>query len=306
MSRAMQFMAVLCAASLLSNVWLYRKLKTREAEPRHEASLPFQSQNSVLEPRVVETTVASTSGNSPKPSVKQAADKCKKKWEDELRRQLHDPQEHEKLKQQEILALQATNISAATRLHLSEQTYSRILELQAEQNLSERGASIGTVTLPKGVSLNPQIAEEFGDAVAVKWVDYQRQSSGRAAVRGVANLFADANVPLSEDQRQRLISVYADAFEMQSAQDSAPDMRPAQENLRNPRAIQAWWGKLLARQVAFDQRVQADSAPFLTPSQLELLQKKADVDAERFRSMIEIMPKAPEESTESPEPTFDC
>jgi hypothetical protein len=307
MSRAFKAMAILCVASLLGNVWLYRELKLSEsAELRRVAALPPRAQSRASEPPVVEATAAKTSANSPKPSAQQAADKCRKKWEDELRRQLHDPQQHEKLKQQEIAALQAMNISAATRLHLNEQTYNRILELQAEQNLTERAASIGTVGLPTGVSLNSLIAEEFGDAVAVKWLDYQRQSSGRAAVRGVANLFADAAVPLSEDQRQRLIGVYAEAFEMQSAQDSAPDMRQSQENLRNPRAMEAWWGKLLARQVSFDQRVQVDSASFLTPAQLELLQKKADVDAERFRSVIEIMPKAAEVSTESPEPSFEC
>jgi hypothetical protein len=36
------------------------------------------------------------------------------------------------------MSLQAINVRAATRLHISEQALSRILELQAEQDLAER------------------------------------------------------------------------------------------------------------------------------------------------------------------------
>jgi hypothetical protein len=307
MSRAMRLMTALCAASLLGNAWLYRELKVRErAEPRRAAALAPQTQSPVAEAGRIATPAAVVVANPTKPNTKQAADKCRKKFEDEFRRQLRDPQEREKLKRQEILTLQAFNMGAATRLHLNEQTYGRILELQAEQNLSEREASIGSVNLAKGVAVNPQIAEEFGEAVAAKWVENQRESTGRIAVRGVANLFADANVPLSDEQRNRLVSVYADAFEMQSVQDSAPDMHETQENLRKPGAMQAWWGKLLARQVAFDQRVQVDAASFLTPAQMELLRNKADVDSERFHSMMETMPKTADDSADAPEPTVEC
>jgi hypothetical protein len=118
-------------------------------------------------------------------------------------RQLRDPKEREKLKQQAIMSLQATNVGAATRLHLSEQALTRILELQAEQDLSAREASIGSPRSPKVVTVNPQIADEFGEAVATQWVDYQRESSGRTAVQGVANLFADAGIPLSEELARR-------------------------------------------------------------------------------------------------------
>lgn len=118
-------------------------------------------------------------------------------------RQLRDPKEREKLKQQAIMSLQATNVGAATRLHLSEQALTRILELQAEQDLSAREASIGSPRSPKVVTVNPQIADELGEAVATQWADYQRESSGRTAVQGVANLFADASIPLSEELARR-------------------------------------------------------------------------------------------------------
>ncbi len=126
--------------------------------------------------------------------------------------QLHDPAERDKLKRQEILSLQANNVGAATRLHLSEQTLNRILELQAEQDLTAQEAHFGNPRGFNAATINPQIAEEFGEVVATQWAEYSRQSSGRMAVQGVANLFAEANVPLSEDQRRRLVGIYADEF----------------------------------------------------------------------------------------------
>jgi hypothetical protein len=63
-------------------------------------------------------------------------EKCKKKFEDDLRNQFRDPTRRESMKKQDIMALQAMNMGAQTRLHLSDQTFDRILELQAEQQLS--------------------------------------------------------------------------------------------------------------------------------------------------------------------------
>ena len=71
---------------------------------------------------------------------------------------------------------------------------------------------LSVIHSPKVVTVNPQSADEFGEAVASKWAEYQRETSGRMAIQGVANLFADANVPLSEEKRRRLVDVYADAF----------------------------------------------------------------------------------------------
>jgi len=90
---------------------------------------------------------------------------------------------------------------------------------------------------------------------------------------------------------------------MQSAQDSRPDMHESPDNLRNPRAMEAWMQKLVARQVAFEQRVQADAASFLTPAQLELLRKKSDMESERFRSVVDTMQTT---ADESPEPIPEC
>jgi hypothetical protein len=303
MSRAFKLVAILCLASLLGNAWLYRELKVRErAAPPHVSSVLPQAQSAIPEVAITSAPLVNAASEKSKLSPKQMADKCKKKWEDEFRHQFQDPKEREKLKRGEIQILQSFNVGAATRLHLNEQTFSRIVELQAEQNLVSREASIGRERMSAGVSVNPQIADEFGESVASKWTEYLRESSGRTAVQGVANMFADANVPLSEDQRRRLVSVYTDAFEMQSAQDSGPDMQFTPGD-GNPRAVAEWLQKLEARQVAFEQRVQADSASFLTRAQLELLQKKSDVDTERLRSVVV---NAPEEAENTVVPSVEC
>jgi len=143
MSRAMQWMTLLCAASVLGNVWLYRELRIRErAEPPRVASLLPQAQDVVPNVNSVATQTAIVAANLSKPTSKQTLGKCKKKFEDDMLRQLRDPQERENLKRQTILSMQATNVGGATRLHISEQALNRILELQAEQDLSLREASI--------------------------------------------------------------------------------------------------------------------------------------------------------------------
>jgi hypothetical protein len=304
MARAMQWMTLLCAASVLGNVWLYRELRVRErAEPRATASLQPPVDGKAPKVIAVPAPTATAPADLSKSTSKQTLDKCKKKFEDDMLRQLRDPKERENLKRQEILSMQAMNMGAATRLHISEQALNRILELQAEQDLSLREASIGSPPSPKIVTINPQIAAEFGEAVASKWAEYQRESSGRLAVQGVANLFAEANVPLSEEQRRRLVGVYTDEYEMQNAQDPGSDMQELQGDRGNPRAMANWFEKQAARRQAFEQRVQGDAASFLTPVQLELLRKRSDLESERFHSLIQSMPKI---EGNLPVPEFEC
>jgi hypothetical protein len=99
------------------------------------------------------------------------------------------------------------------------------------------------------------------------------------------------------------VGVYADEFEMQNAQDPGPDTQETQGDRANPRAMANWFEKQAARQQAFDQRVQADAASFLTPVQLELLRKRSDLESERFRSLIKSMPKT---EGNFPIPEFEC
>jgi hypothetical protein len=290
MSRTVKALSLLCAASLLGNLWLYRELRARKsAEPPRAASVLSEARKPVPELEAVSAPAASAAAVLAKPAV-QKGDKCREKFEGELRRQLRDPKEREIMKRQEIVSLQVMNVGAATRLHLSEESLNRILELQAEEDLSQREATIGAPWSPKVVAVNPEIAGEFGEAVASNWAEDQREFSARAAVQGVANLFADANVPLSQEQRHRLVKVYADEIEMQGGPIWSSDMQALESNARNPRALADSFEKQAARQQAFEQRVQAE-AVFLTPVQLELLRKKSDLEAEHFRAFIEAMPK---------------
>lgn len=284
-------MTILCTASLLGNVWLYRALKSRQAiAPAVVASLQ-QTPSSIADTKPSTPPPADTFGVSPKITAKQAAEKCKKKFEDDLRSQFNDPTKRENMKKQEIMALQAMNVGAQTRLQLNDPTFSRILELQAEQDLSEREAAIGKPKPYSEVSANPQIAEEFGDATASKWADYLKEFRGRVAVRVVANLFTDANVPLSVEQTRRLVSVYSNAYEAQGAQDPLPGMQETEDDEDNPTTTRNWMEKQFARQQDLDERIQSEAASFLTSTQLELLRKQSELQSTHFRTLLDSMPK---------------
>jgi hypothetical protein len=291
MPRPLLLMTILCAASLLGNIWLYRELKKREVVvPAVVASLP-QTPSPNAESKAVPAPARNTIAPAPKATAKQMMEKCKKKFEDNLRDQFRDPSKRENMKKQEIMALQAMNVGAQTRLHLNDQTFSRILELQAEQDLSEREAAIGKPKPYGEVSANPQIAEEFGDATASKWADYLREFRGRVAVRVVANLFTDGNVPLSVEQTRRLVSVYSNAYQAQGAQDPLPGMQETEDDEDNPTTSRNWMEKQFARQQDLDERIQAEAASFLTSAQLELLRKQSELQSTQFRTLLDSMPK---------------
>jgi hypothetical protein len=76
-----------------------------------------------------------------------------------------------------------------------------------------------------------------------------------------------------------------------------------QGGLGNPCAMANWFEKQAAQKQAFEQRVQSDAASFLTPAQLELLSKRSDLESERFRSLMESMPKT---EGNLPVPEFEC
>ncbi len=95
------------------------------------------------------------------------------------------------------------------------------------------------------------------------------------------------------------------SFELRSAQGHEEDLQEMQDDRGNPRATANYLEKQVAKQQAFEQRVQADAASFLTPAQLELLRRKSDLESERFRSVIESIPKT-EGTPPVPEFQFEC
>ena len=214
------------------------------------------------------------------------------------------------MKKMEVASLQSTNFGAQTSLQLSDQAFNRILELQAEQDLVDREASIGHERSRKIAGINPQIATEFGETVASSWAKYQKESRGRFAVQGVANMFADASLPFSDDQRRRLVDVYTDAIEAQGSSDPSPGFTDWEDGIPNSNSMKALFEKQHERQVAFDQRIQASAASFLTPAQLELIHKKSELDDDRFRSMIDSMPtvspQRKDAEDEQPVPMIEC
>jgi hypothetical protein len=309
MSRAMRLITILCAASLLGNLWLYRELKKREGGAPVAVASPSQAPSPIAETNAVTAPTTNSIAGSPKPTAKQMMEKCKRKLEDELRSQFRDPTKRENMKRQEIMALQAMNVGAQTRLHLSDQTFGRILELQAERDLSEREASIDKPSSFSEISANPQIAEEFGDVIASKWTEYLREYRGRVAVRAVANLFTDANVSLSEEQTRRLVGVYSNAYEAQGVQDPLLGTREMSDDGENPTTTRSWFEKQFARQQELEERIQTEAASFLTAAQLELLRKKSELESERFRTLFDAMPKtSPTLKNEdvAPLPNVEC
>ena len=92
MTRAMQLMTGLCAASLLGNVWLYRELKVRERDDSHAVASIIPETQTVV-PNVnagVAPQAATAAAELSKPKA-QTGDKCRKKLEDAMLNQLRDP-----------------------------------------------------------------------------------------------------------------------------------------------------------------------------------------------------------------------
>lgn len=292
MSRALPFLSVLCAASLLGNIWLYRELRVRDRASASTVAVPVpQAASAVLEAQAPASPLASVASTRPKPAVGEMMDKCRKKFEEEMRRQFRDPTRREILKKTEIQSLNSMNLGAQVRLNLSDATFARILELQAEQDLAEREASIGQAPSRGRSGVNQQIAAEFGETVAAQWANYLREGYGRMRVQGLASLLGDANLPLSVEQRQRLVTVYSDEFEMQRGQGGEFDSAALDGDGEGPSLTSQWFERQQEKRMASEQRIEANAAAFLTPAQLELMRKKSDLESEQYRSMIESMRK---------------
>jgi hypothetical protein len=235
--------------------------------------------------------------SEPKLTPRQMIEKCRQKFEEDRQKRLRDPVQRQAMQRSEVMVLQAMNAGAQERLNLSDQAFSRLLELQAEQVITESGASIGNPNLPSSPSVNPQIAEEFGDDIATKWASYQREYRARAATHAVANLLADANMSLTEEQKRKLTQVYADEYEMEDSEMRSGD--PADVDSEGGNLdMRKRFEMQLSRLQSFAQRTQAEAGSFLTLAQLELLRKKSDRDVEQLRSMTLSMPK------HVPAPTF--
>jgi hypothetical protein len=226
----------------------------------------------------------------PKLTQNQLMDKCRRKFEEERQKGLNDPVRREAMKKNEVMVLQAMNGGAQARLKLSDQAFSRLLDLQAEQVLIDSEAPVGNDTMPGSVSVNPQIAAEFGDDIAAKWASYQREFRARDEIHGVANLLADANMSLSDEQRRKLTHLYADQYDMESNQIRSGRPPDPDSDGENPN-VGKLFEKELSRKQALVQRIQAEAASFLTPAQLELLRRKYDRDSEQLRSVMDSIPK---------------
>jgi hypothetical protein len=294
MSRAMQWMTTVCVTSLLANIWLYRELRLRERTDLPTlAALPLRTPATIPETKVSQALISNVAPNVAKQTMQQMMDKCRKQFEADMRQQYRDPRHRENLKKSEIMMLQARNVGAQTRLQLNDQAFGRILELQAEQNLSEREASIGRDNSPNTISVDPEIASEFGEPIAAKWVNYLREFRARAAVEHDANLLAEANVPLSGEQRRKLVGVYTDEFEMQGDQNSTKETLILEDEGENPNSIASRFKRQFSELQSFALRTQADAASFLTPTQLGLLHRESELELENFRSFIDTLPNFP-------------
>jgi hypothetical protein len=292
MFRALPFVSILCAASLLGNVWLYRELRVRvPGEARTAVAAPVTVPNPPPDASSLPSLPAVVLPVESKPTFEAMMDKCKKKFEDESRRQFRDPKQREQMKISKIQVLQAQTLGAQTGLQLSDQVFSRILELQAEQDLARQEASIGNAQSLRSFAPDPEIAAEFGEDTAAKWANYMKEGTGRWVVQGVAGLLAEANVPLSDMQRRKLVTVYTNEFETQRGQNDEAGIVPFPDGGPNSVAFKNWLVQQEEKRIASDRRIQDSAAEFLTPAQLSLMHKKSDLDAERSRAVFEAMPK---------------
>lgn len=235
-------------------------------------------------------------------------EKCRKKLDADIRNQFHDPKQRELMRDMQIQALKSMNLGAQTSLKLSDQEFNRILEIQADQSLATLEARLSHTTAATS-GANEQIAAEFGEPVAAKWAKYEKEGRGRLAARAVADVMADAEAPLSDEQRRKLVSVYADEMESQGGDFLLGGLAIEDDN---GSFTKEWFEKQQQKRDSFEQRVEAKAASFLTPTQMDLLRKKSDIESEQFRKAADSMPDNPpvsqkaEAEAEPLVPLADC
>jgi len=178
---------------------------------------------------------------------------------EQTREALKDPAQRAAFRQMQIDSfLRRPGLGAA--LGLNEQQLQRLAELNADAAIQRAENTDGTQMAAIGANLSAAISAEFGADAAAKWNDYQRNLPALMAVNALVGSMAQAQLPLSAEQQQRLTESYSAAFQ---ASRGPP---PADPSARDQWALEQMRQRNL--------RVESEAQAYLSQQQMALLRQR--------------------------------
>jgi hypothetical protein len=277
---------LLCVASLAGNVYLYLGLKSTSATgsphaPAHPPSPPPSADRraaartaglsvQAIRPQSSAAGAAAT-GESPSPKT---YEECSRIRGEAFRARLRDAAQRAQIREEAVAAtrLAAESEGGLSDLHLNEQQLTRLYELSAEWELQAAESNDSQARDRWPPQQNPLIAAELGIEVAEKWARRQREATGRFEVREVAGRIASNDVPLTADQRRRMVELYTalaeEAMEEARGQVLEPPTNEAEAIVKHQGNKE--------REVQYHQKLMDRAASILSAKQLEVLRRDSD------------------------------
>ena len=277
---------LLCVASLAGNVYLYLGLKSTSATgsphaPAHPPSPPPSADRraaartaglsvQAIRPQSSAAGAAAT-GESPSPKT---YEECSRIRGEAFRARLRDPAQRNQIKEETVAATRswAESDGGLADLHLSEEQLTRIYELSADWELQSAESNDPQARDGWPPQQNPLIAAELGIEVAEKWAKHRREANGRFEVREIAGRIASNDVPLTAEQRRRMVELYT-AFAEEALEEARGQVLQPPAN--EAEAIVMHQGNK-EREVQYHQKLMDRAASTLSAKQLEVLRRDSD------------------------------
>jgi hypothetical protein len=278
---------LLCVASLAGNVYLYLGLHSKSATsgsqaPAHPASPPPSADRRVaartggapaptIRPQSSGADAVPTLGSPPPPKT---YEECSRIRREAFRARLRDPAQRNQIKEETVAATRswAESDGGLADLHLSEEQLTRIYELSADWELQSAESNDPQARDGWPPQQNPLIAAELGIEVAEKWAKHRREANGRFEVREIAGRIASNDVPLTAEQRRRMVELYTalaeDGLEEARGQVLEPPTNEAE-------AIE-WHQGNKEQNVRHGNKLLERAATILSAKQLEVLRRDSD------------------------------
>ncbi len=160
-------------------------------------------------------------------------------------------------------------------LHLNEEQLTRLYELSAEWELQSAESSDPQAEDRWPPQPNPLIAAELGSEAAQKWAKHQREATGRFEVREIAGVIASADVPLTAEQRRRMVELYT-ALNEEAVEEARGQAREPPTN--EAEAIELHQ-RNQERSVGERQKLLERAAAILSAKQLDILRRDSELRA---------------------------
>jgi hypothetical protein len=210
-------------------------------------------------------------GESPPPKT---YEECSRIRREAFRARLRDPAQRNQIKEETVAATRswAESDGGLADLHLSEEQLTRIYELSADWELQSAESNDPQARDGWPPQQNPLIAAELGIEVAEKWAKHRREANGRFEVREIAGRIASNDVPLTAEQRRRMVELYT-AFAEEALEEARGQVLQPPAN--EAEAIVMHQGNK-EREVQYHQKLMDRAASTLSAKQLEVLRRDSD------------------------------